>query len=143
MIVWNKHNKHSIGWWKIAAIAGILVSALLVIFVFDPAQSHVFPPCPFKKLTGLYCPGCGSLRAVHRILHGRFLAAFRLNPLMVIFSFIMVSIFVGLRLKGKIAERLRRLLSGASIGWIALVVIVIYWFCRNIPFYPFTLLRPG
>jgi hypothetical protein len=142
MTVLSKHNKPSIRWWKIAAIAGIFAIGLLVIFWFDPAESKVFPPCPFKALTGLYCPGCGSLRAVHQVLHGHFLAAFRLNPLMIIFSFIIISIFILLRLKGKNSERLRRVLSAASIGWIALAVIVIYWFCRNIPFYPFTLLAP-
>jgi hypothetical protein len=143
MIVRKKHNKPTIGRWKVLVIAAALVCGLSVIFVFDPAQSHVFPPCPFKKLTGLYCPGCGSLRAVHQILHGRFRAAFRLNPLMFIFVCTTTLIFFGLRLKGKNSGRLRRVSSGASIGWIALVVIVVYWFCRNIPFYPFTLLGPG
>jgi cytochrome bd-type quinol oxidase subunit 2 len=136
-------SRFSIGWWKVLAIAAILVSGLLVIFAFDPAHSNVFPPCPFKTLTGFYCPGCGSLRAVHQILHGHFFAALRLNPMMVVFSCAMVLIFIALRLKGKNAERLRRVLSGAWIGWIVFVLIVVYWLCRNIPSYPFTLLAPG
>ncbi len=138
----DKHKKPSIGFWKIAAITAGLTGGLWVLFWFDPADSKVFPPCPFKKLTGLYCPGCGSLRAVHQILHGRFTSAFRLNPLMVIFVCAMVLIFIALKVKNRFTEPLRRLLSGPSIGWIALVVIVIYWFCRNLPFYPFTLLGP-
>ncbi|WP_317192257.1 DUF2752 domain-containing protein [Hymenobacter ruricola] len=40
-----------------------------VYFVLDPAQ-HPFPRCPFLLLTGLYCPGCGSQRALHALLHG-------------------------------------------------------------------------
>jgi len=139
----DKHNGFSIGWWRAVAVSVVLVCGLSLIFVFDPAESKVFPPCAFKTLTGLYCPGCGSLRAVHQVLHGHFLAAIRLNPLMVIFVCATVLIFIGLRLKGKNARRLRRVLSGASIGWVVLVVIVAYWFCRNIPFYPFTLLGPG
>lgn len=143
MMVWDRQNRFSIGWWKAVVIGAVLVFGLLVVFAFDPAESSVFPPCPFKTLTGLYCPGCGSLRAVHQVLHGHFLAAIRLNPLMVVFVCTGVLIFIGLRLKGKNAERLRRVLSGSSIGWAVLVVIVVYWFCRNVPFYPFTLLGPG
>jgi hypothetical protein len=142
MIVRNKNSKPSIGWPKVFIIIAGLVCGLLVIFMFDPARSNAFPPCPFKKLTGLYCPGCGSLRAVHQALHGRFLAAFRLNPLMAIFVCTLALIFITLRLKGKYSVQLRRLSSAASIGWIALAVIIIYWFCRNIPFYPFTFLSP-
>ena len=139
----DKRNGFSRGWWKVVAVSVVLVCGLSLIFAVDPAQSKVFPPCPFKALTGLYCPGCGSLRAAHQLFHGHFLAAVRLNPLMVIFVCAMVLIFIGLRLKGKNTRRLRRLLSGASIGWVVLVVIVVYWFCRNIPFYPFTVLGPG
>ncbi|MGC5014077.1 DUF2752 domain-containing protein [Streptosporangium sp. DT93] len=35
-------------------------------------------------LTGLYCPGCGGLRAVHALAHGDPLTALGLNPLVVV-----------------------------------------------------------
>ena len=47
-------------------------------------QHHLFPPCPLYAATGLYCPGCGSTRAVHHLLHGHLAAAFGYNPLMVV-----------------------------------------------------------
>ena len=42
--------------------------------------------CIFYKLSGYYCPGCGSGRACYCILHGRFAQAFHYNPLLCILS---------------------------------------------------------
>jgi hypothetical protein len=37
-----------------------------VLAVGDPNTTHV-PLCPLKAITGLDCPACGSLRAVHSL----------------------------------------------------------------------------
>jgi len=55
-----------------------------VLYRWDPATSGLYPLCPFFLLTGWYCPGCGSLRALHQLLHGNWGAAFVLNPLLVL-----------------------------------------------------------
>ena len=59
------------------------------VFYCDPAASDLFPPCPSQFITGFYCPGCGTLRAIHNLLHGRFCEAFSLNALAIIFIPIM------------------------------------------------------
>jgi len=59
-----------------------LLAAALVLFFFDPAQGGFYPRCQFHKLTGLNCPGCGSLRSLHHLTHGEFRAAFQSNPLL-------------------------------------------------------------
>jgi hypothetical protein len=61
----------------LAAIAG------LVLYCFDPSYCSGYPVCRFHQATGLLCPGCGSLRALHQLLHGHWAAAFRFNPLLV------------------------------------------------------------
>ncbi len=58
-------------------------AAALVLFCFDPARCAVYPVCTFHQLTGLDCPGCGSLRAMHQLLHGHFLSALHFNALAV------------------------------------------------------------
>lgn len=68
--------------WKILAAAGAM--ALAALFVFDPERSGFFPSCPFLQLTGWKCPGCGSQRAVHALLHGELVAAFGFNALLVV-----------------------------------------------------------
>jgi uncharacterized protein DUF2752 len=65
-----------------AGVAGAIGCAIL--FCFDPTQHHFYPTCIFHQTTGLLCPGCGSLRALHQLLHGHFITAFRFNPLLVL-----------------------------------------------------------
>jgi hypothetical protein len=64
-----------------AAWFGITLAIVTALFVFDPAVTPWFPSCPWYALTGWSCPFCGSLRALHALLHGQFDAALRLNPL--------------------------------------------------------------
>jgi hypothetical protein len=67
--------------WSVAA-AG-LVMVVGAVFIFDPAKTFLFPPCMFHELTGLDCPGCGSTRAFHQLVHGHLLAAVRYNAMFV------------------------------------------------------------
>lgn len=57
--------------------AGVSVlGALAYIGVADPHRpGSLFPPCPFKMLTGWNCPACGGLRMTHDVLHGDIAAA--------------------------------------------------------------------
>ncbi len=68
----------------LALFLGALMIALIMLRVFDPATSGVFPPCPFRFLTGWLCPGCGSLRAIHQLLIGNLGNALQLNPFAVV-----------------------------------------------------------
>ena len=64
-------------------IGAIAVLALLCFF--DPSTSAIFPPCPTNALTKLHCPGCGTLRAMHALLHGDVKEALSQNILAVNF----------------------------------------------------------
>ena len=65
--------------------AGVaLILGGTVLYFFDPATAGFYPACLFRLVTGIPCPGCGSLRAMHQLLHGHFAAAFALNPLLVL-----------------------------------------------------------
>ena len=64
------------------SVAGLAAGALL--YVVDPNQPGHYPTCPFLALTGLYCPGCGALRATHDLLHGDVAGALARNPLAVL-----------------------------------------------------------
>ena len=61
-----------------AAVAG---GALGWVANVSPHEAGHYPACAFLGLTGLYCPGCGTLRAVHELGHGDLLAALDLNAL--------------------------------------------------------------
>ena len=68
--------------WKGVLIAAALALVGVVFFLFDPVRNSFYPLCLFHNLTGLNCPGCGGLRALHHLTHGEILAAFHCNPLL-------------------------------------------------------------
>jgi hypothetical protein len=65
------------------AVLLALAGAGLYLYLFNPSTEGIYPVCFFHRLTGLECPGCGSLRAIHQLLHGHLLLAFRFNPLLI------------------------------------------------------------
>ena len=46
-----------------------------VLYTFDPRHPCTYLICPFFGLTGYHCPGCGTLQALHELLHGNAIAA--------------------------------------------------------------------
>jgi hypothetical protein len=128
-----------------------LVAAALVtvgigaatLWALDPASSGVFPPCPLRYLTGLYCPGCGSLRAMHQLLHGNLAAAWAMNPLTMI---LLPFLTYGLASEALTAWRgkgLPQKFMPAGCIWGLFAVIVLFGVVRNLPVHPFDLLAPG
>ena len=118
-------------WRFIGAVALVVVVGGIVLFHLNPANSRLYPACPLHQFTGLYCPGCGSLRAVHQLLHGNLGAAMRLNPLLVL---ALPAILI-LCLKPSWAYRV-------WLPWVALGTLIAYGILRNIPAWPFSLLAP-
>jgi hypothetical protein len=123
-------------------LAGTGMAALL-LFAYDPSGSRLFPRCPFNAVTGLHCPGCGSARALHHLLHGRLATAFSYNPLAVLMLPILAYAACGYLVRWFGLKRLPTVRMRPAWAWALLVVIVLYWVLRNVPAWPFTLLAPG
>lgn len=56
------------------------VVILLIFYFWDPAEENWWLKCPLYRFFGWQCPFCGSQRALHAFLHGRFVDAWRYNP---------------------------------------------------------------
>src|SRR5579864_6646318 len=116
--------------------------AILMLRIFDPATALVFPPCPLHYLTGWYCPGCGSLRAIHQLLHGNLRAAWAMNPLTVVmlpFLTYGLASFALFEIRGQgLPQPFLRAV------WIRALcaAIVLFGIARNLPVHPFDLLAP-
>ena len=67
--------------WKRIMI-GVSVPAMLVLLCIYEYQGGNGMECMFYRYTGLYCPGCGSGRAVNALFHGRFAEAVSYNILL-------------------------------------------------------------
>ncbi len=66
-----------------AVLAGAYAAGGLVVARFAPGVTTVLPPCPFRALTGLPCPTCGTTRALLALANGHPGAALLENPLAV------------------------------------------------------------
>jgi len=57
----------------LAAAGGL--AGLALLHVRDPHEQGSYGFCPFLRLTGQPCPGCGGLRALHLLTDGDVAAA--------------------------------------------------------------------
>ena len=94
----------------------------VIYFVFDPLKSSFFPSCPFKSVTGLDCPGCGSQRAIHELLHLNFKKAFEYNALLVLsVPYLLLLIVFNFESVKQRFPKLERILFGWKSVWICLL----------------------
>ncbi len=120
---------------KILIAAIVIVAAIAFIYIyttFDPsADGSLFPRCTFKTLTGLDCPGCGSQRAIHALLHGNIIEALRLNALFVI-ELPLLALLALTSLFTDRFHRLRRILVSRTFILTLLATIIIFTIVRNL-----------
>ena len=107
-----------------AGLCGVLMFA-------TPGKSHWLPPCFFHQLTGILCPGCGSTRALHAMIHGDVLRSLHNNALLLPALAVILSLAAFPRLAVN-----RRFVTAV------LAIVVAFMILRNIPCWPFTLLAP-
>ena len=124
--------------WLYAGAALALLGGAAVFFAFDPASSGFYPQCPFRALTGLDCPGCGTLRGLHQLARGDLIAALDLNPLMVL-SLPFVAFSALSRAAGELRGRpVPSIFVPSAWIWMLLVAVISFFVIRNIPVYPFS-----
>jgi len=113
------------GWW----MAGLLLAGLVLLAVLPP-NVGCFPPCPVHTTTGLYCSGCGSLRAIRSLLSGDVLQAWHYNPILLCCIPI---ILVGVLSEVVHTKRLSLTRIRPFLLWVWLSVILAFGVLRNIP----------
>jgi hypothetical protein len=65
-------------------------------------QNHLIP-CPFKKLTGIDCPGCGFQRSILALIKGNLSESLHLYPAAI--PFIITALFVAFAAKFKVDKK--------------------------------------
>lgn len=114
----------------------------MVVYLFDPRNPGMYPICPFFGLTGCYCPGCGTLRALHQLMHGNVAAAFGYNAYaMLSLPSVVYSLTVGALQDYGLPAPPRVFISARWI-WALLVAVLTFWLLRNLPYAPFAVLAP-
>jgi hypothetical protein len=130
---------------RLALVLGLIVAALAAIAWRHPRSYAWLPQCP-SRMVGAYCPGCGSTRATHHLLHGRIDLAWEHNPLFVALGVPLAAFWIGARACG-VAVGKRPVFTptariGMALAWSLVALLLAYMLVRNLPFEPFAWLRP-
>ena len=127
--------------WGLAA--GAVVPVAAVLYRFSPLEVGWYPRCVLFVLTGIYCPGCGALRAGHSLLHGHFLEALGYNALLVAAAPFLAYVLASRALEAVTGARhLPRPYLPGRVTWAIAALFMVFTVLRNVPVHPFTMLAP-
>ncbi|MCU1647601.1 MAG: hypothetical protein JWN03_7876 [Nocardia sp.] len=114
---------------------GAVAGGLALLHFRDPHVQGAYGFCPFKELTGYWCPGCGGLRGLHNLTEGHVVDALHSNvlilPLLLAFvGWMAASLVYGWQ--GKPIPRLPKVLPKPAL-WVMLALALLYTVFRNTP----------
>ncbi|MGR6921476.1 DUF2752 domain-containing protein [[Actinomadura] parvosata] len=115
-------------------VAALTGAVFTVVGMVDPNEPGHYPTCPFLWLTGLYCPGCGTLRTIHALAHLDPVAALGLNPLAVAMIPFLVFWWGRWVVRALQGRPRRTTLAHPAWLWAFLAIVMVYWVVRNLPF---------
>lgn len=132
MIRWIKeHPVPAVLAMDVVLVPGIWISRLVVALMFRQGK-----PCPWTYF-GARCSTCGGTHCVESFLYGRFLEAFRWNPLVfcwilfAIATVVLLNIWVLLRRRW--AGRTLRIMYSMEAFFVAVGSYLHFAFWRNVP----------
>jgi Protein of unknown function (DUF2752) len=114
-------------WPLLVTSAFLVVIGGWVLYTFPPVMTAFYPQCVFKQVTGLDCPGCGTTRALHALLHGSVVEAFHFNPMLFVMMFV-----GGFAVPSVMRGETPRFLYARWFGWGSFFVLIGWWVLRNI-----------
>lgn len=114
---------------------GALSATTVALHLRDPHQSGSWGFCPLYATTGIYCPGCGGLRAVNDLTDGHLGAALSSNVLVTVgvpVATVWLAVWLAARWRGTalpaVPLRARKLLA-----WAGVLVALVFTVARNTP----------
>jgi hypothetical protein len=111
-------------------VGTLLAGALAYIGLSDPHRpGFLFPPCPFRVLTGWDCPACGGLRMTHDLLHGDLGAAVVDNVFLLV-GLPLLAVWIGAR------WRLGKAVFPVTSVVVIVAAVVVWTVVRNVPGFP-------
>ena len=120
--------------YKLLSIIGFIFLGIGIhyFYINNPAQSEpIFMVCMTKTISGFDCPGCGSQRAFHELLHGNFIGAAKLNMTIYFFTPLLLFLFLKIALK-PFRIYLPDLLISNKWLLLILILLLIFTVIRNI-----------
>lgn len=110
-------------------LAGAAAAGCVALALVDPTDHQVTPPCPFRMMTGWWCPLCGGTRAVGSLVRADAATAFRFNAAVVLLLPVVVAAWVRWAFPGRVpafdavARRARPLGIAVGVALLAFLVL--------------------
>jgi hypothetical protein len=114
--------------------AAAVAATTLALHVRDPHVTHSWGVCPLFALTGVYCPGCGGLRAVNDLSNAHLGQAASSNLLLVLaipFVFVLFARWGYATWTGRDLRVVPVVPAGVRVGLV--VLMVVFTVARNLP----------
>lgn len=111
-------------------IAAAVIALVVLYGLCDPCQRW-FPHCIWHTVTGTLCPGCGSQRAIHALLHGQIIQAWHYNALMLVAAPCAL-MAVAAEVWPNRLPRMHRMVTHRATGITVIGIIALWWILRNI-----------
>ncbi|GHC88172.1 membrane protein [Nocardiopsis terrae] len=126
--------------WPLS-LGALGLAAAVLLHLVDPNEPGNYPTCPWLLLTGTFCPGCGTMRAVALLTRLDVPGALGMNPLLLLLLPYLAYSYLAW-LIGTLRPRTR---PGNPTPtwflWAVLGAFVVFWIARNLPWFAF--LAPG
>ena len=123
-------------------LIAVSVPLFLILMGIYEYQGGSGLTCPFYRLTGLYCPGCGTGRAIQALCHGHIALAIRCNILLFILGlpclFVLAHEYVRIVFP---TLKLKPVTASQTCIRAVIILILAFWVLRNAPALSF--LAPG
>lgn len=116
-----------------AVVGAVAVAGAVLLHLRDPHQAGSYGTCPFSAVTGLPCPGCGSLRAVNDLTDGDVVAAAGSNLLAVLLVAALAAAWLVWVVTITTGRPWRLPTPTAAWGWGLLALVVAFGVVRNLP----------
>lgn len=123
--------------------AAVSLAGTTLVAAVDPGVPGRYPLCPLLATTGLYCPFCGGLRAVHALTRLDVGAAIGWNALAIPVLIGAVGFWAVWLLRawrGETAPDRWRPLAPGWVWWVVCVALLVFGVLRNLA--PYAALAP-
>ncbi|PIE48911.1 MAG: hypothetical protein CSA39_05330 [Flavobacteriales bacterium] len=111
-----------------------LLAVALFYFFIIPDNFLLF--CPLYKTTGIQCPGCGSQRAFHQLLHGNLMGALQQN-LLLLLGIIALVYHYGIKAVNRwFGKNFKSVFSHRNALWWGIGLAILFMIVRNLSWYP-------
>lgn len=115
----------------VGAVIVLLAILAVVYFFFDPLEARWMPKCIWKMATGTECPGCGSQRMAHALMHGDVGVAWKANAYAMCMLPV-IGVLLWLEVSRERHPRFYRCVHSPVMIWTLGLSVLFWWVMRNL-----------